>query len=68
MKYKVTKSPNGDHVHISVDNGNPDVVRKLEGTYQVGPLSPGDHTITIKEATSNHSPTGVEASIHVKAQ
>ena len=68
MKYKVTKSPDGNHVHIFVDNGKPEVVRQMEGTYQVGPLSPGDHTITIMEVTSNHSPTGVKAMTHVKAE
>jgi len=68
LKYKVNKSPDGNHVHISVDGGKPDVVRQLEGTHEVGPLSPGDHTITIMEVTSNHSPTGVQAMIHVKAE
>lgn len=68
LKYKVDKSPNGNHVHISVDGGKPDVVRQLEGTHEVGPLSPGDHTITIMEVTSNHSPTGLQAMIHVKAE
>ena len=68
MKYKVNKSPNGNHVHISVDGGKPDVVRQMEGTYKFGPLSPGEHTVTITEATSGHAPTGVEAMIHVKAE
>ena len=68
LKYKVTKSPNGDHVHISVDGGKPDVVKQLEGTHEVGPLSPGDHTITIMEVTSSHSPTGVKAMVHVTAE
>ena len=68
LKYKVNKSPEGNHVHISVDGGKPDVVRQMEGTHEVGPLSPGDHTITIMEVTSGHSPTGNEATIHVKAE
>ena len=68
LKYKVVKSPEGNHVHISVDGGKPDVVKQMEGTHEVGPLSPGDHTITIMEVTSNHSPTGNKAMIHVKAE
>jgi hypothetical protein len=68
VQYKLNKSPNGNHLHISVDNGKPDVVRQLEGTYKTGPLSPGEHTITFMEATSDHAPTGVQAVLHVKAE
>jgi len=68
MKYKVNKSPNGNHIHISVDNGKPDLVHQMEGIYKFGPLSPGEHTVTIIEVTSSHSPTGVKAMIHLKAE
>jgi hypothetical protein len=68
LKYKVNPSPQGNHVHISVDQGRPAVVRQMEGTFETDPLSPGEHTINIMEATSGHSPTGVEATLHVRAE
>lgn len=67
VKYKVTTSANGDHVHISVDGGRPEVVKQLEGTYKTKPLPTGKHSIVIKEVTGGHSPTGVEASVTVQA-
>ena len=68
LKYKVTPSPQGNHVHISVDQGRPAVVRQMEGTFEIDPLSPGEHSIKIMEATSGHSPTGVETTLHVRAE
>jgi len=68
LKYKVNASPQGNHVHISVDQGRPAVVRQMEGTFEIDPLSPGEHTIKIIEATSGHAPTGVEATLHVRAE
>lgn len=67
LQYKVNTSSNGDHVHISVDGGRPEVVKQLEGTFKTKPLAAGQHTITIKEVTGGHSPTGVQASISVQA-
>ncbi len=68
VEYAVTPSPQGNHVHIYIDNGKPDVVKTMKGFYSVKALAAGPHTITIKEVTSGHSDTGVEASVQVVAE
>lgn len=68
IKYKARLSPRGDHLHFVVDGGQPDIVHQLEGTHEVGPLSPGEHTLTVMEVTSSHTPTGHEASVKVTAK
>ena len=66
LSYEVVPGPNGDHVHVYVDN-NEDVVRILKGDYTLPKLSPGEHTIAIKVVNKNHTPIGVEKSIKVTA-
>ena len=68
VQYEVRPSPSGDHIHMYVDDRKPDVLRRLKGTYDVEDLSPGEHTITIKEANAGHTPTGHEASVHIVAE
>ena len=68
IQYEATPGANGDHVHIIVDGGSPEVVKQLSGSYTLPALAPGEHTITIMLVTSEHKPTGVEASIHVTAK
>jgi hypothetical protein len=68
LQYRVEESTKGDHVHISVDNGKPDIVRALSGTYQIAALSPGDHAITVAEVTRNHVATGNQATLHLHVE
>jgi hypothetical protein len=68
LQYRVEKSPRGDHVHISVDNDKPDIVRALSGTYQILPLSPGDHAITVAEITRSHAATGNQATLYLHVE
>lgn len=65
LKYEVNTSPDGDHIHISVDGQKPDIVKDLSGVHEIGPLPPGEHTIQIVEVTKDHRPTGNEESIDV---
>lgn len=68
VEYEATLGPRGDHLHFIVDGGQPDIVRQLKGKHVIGPLAPGDHTVTIKEETSSHTPTGPQASIKITAK
>ncbi|HKI82307.1 MAG TPA: hypothetical protein VKA04_11720 [Pseudodesulfovibrio sp.] len=68
VKYQAHLSPRGNHLHFVVDGGKPDIVRELQGTHMIGPLSPGEHTLTVMEVTSSHTPTGHEASIKITAK
>lgn len=71
LDYNARLSPDGSHLHVYVDDGNPIIVRKVSGcpcSMTLPALSPGKHNIVIKEATAGHSPTGVEASVAVTAK
>ena len=71
LEYNLHLSQNGSHLHVYVDDGNPIIVRNVSGcpcSMTLPALSPGKHTIVIKEATAGHSPTGVESSVTVTAK
>ncbi len=68
LEFDVKLGPNGNHVHIYVDNGSPIVDRDIgycPCTIDLPKLSPGKHTIAVKEATSAHALTGAQASVTV---
>ncbi len=71
LEYNVQLSPDGNHLHVYIDNGDPIIDHSVSGcpcSIDLPDLSPGKHDIVIKEATSSHALTGVEAyaSITVK--
>ena len=71
LEYNLHLSPEGHHLHVYVDEGSPIIVRNVSGcpcTMTLPALSPGQHTIVIKEAKAGHSPTGVEGSVTVTAR
>ncbi len=71
LEYNLHLSPEGSHLHVYVDDGDPIVVRKVSNcpcSMTLPPLSPGKHTIVIKEAKASHSLTGVEGSVAVTAK
>jgi hypothetical protein len=66
LQFNVHLSPNGNHVHIYVDDQNPIVFRDVSHcpcSIDLPVLAPGKHTIVVKEATSSHAMTGVQASV-----
>ena len=66
LAFNVHLGPNGNHVHIYVDDQNPIVFRDASHcpcSIDLPKLSSGKHTIVVKEATSGHAMTGVEASV-----
>lgn len=66
LEYNVELSPNGNHLHVYVDDGDPMIVRSVSGcpcSVSLPDLEPGEHEIVVKEATSSHAMTGVEASV-----
>lgn len=68
LKYNITLSPNGNHIHVYVDNMRPIIDRKVSGcpcSLDLPNLSAGEHTIVMKEATAGHSLTGLETSVSV---
>jgi hypothetical protein len=68
LEFNVHLSPNGNHVHIYVDDQSPIIDRDIHNcpcSIVLPDLSPGKHTIAVKEATVSHALTGVEGSTTV---
>ncbi len=70
LVFNVHLSPDGNHVHIYVDDQHPIVDRDVSCpcTVDLPNLSPGKHTIVVKEATSSHALTGVESTVKATVQ
>jgi hypothetical protein len=63
LEFNIHLSPNGNHVHVYVDDQHPLVDRDIQNcpcSIDLPNLSSGKHTITVKEATVSHALTGVE--------
>lgn len=65
IDYEVVPGPNGDHVHLYVDNKEAAILRQLKGSYALGSLPPGKHDICIKVVNKGHTPIGVDQCIKV---
>lgn len=68
LKYNVTLSPDGNHIHVYIDHQSPIIDRNVENcpcSITLPDLSPGKHTIAMKEATISHVLTGVEDTISI---
>jgi hypothetical protein len=68
LEFNVHLSPNGNHVHIYVDDQSPIIDRDIHNcpcSIDLPDLSSGKHTIAVKEATVSHALTGVEGSTTV---
>jgi hypothetical protein len=66
LDFNVHLGPTGNHVHIYVDDQNPIVYRDVGHcpcSVDLPMLSPGKHTVVIKEATVSHALTGVQDSV-----
>jgi hypothetical protein len=68
LTYDVTPGTGGDHFHVWVDSDRGPAIHKFRGAYDLPPMSPGKHTITLKVVDSGHVPTGPEKSIEVTAK
>lgn len=71
LEFNVHLSPDGNHVHIYVDDQHPIVDRdvgRCPCSIDLPQLSPGKHTIVIKEATVSHALTGVEGTVTTTVQ
>ena len=71
LEFNVHLSPNGNHVHIYVDDQDPIVDRDISRcpcSIDLPKLSPGKHTVVVKEATSGHAMTGVQGAVTVSVK
>jgi len=66
LEFNVHLGPNGNHVHVYIDDQDPIVFRDVSHcpcSIALPKLSSGKHTIVVKEATSSHAMTGVQSSV-----
>jgi hypothetical protein len=68
ITYEAVLGPNGDHLHLYLDNKRIDVLHQLKGKADVGLIPPGSHKICLAENTSSHVPTGVETCISINSK
>ena len=63
--YEVVPGPQGDHVHLYVDNKEAAILRQLKGSHALATLSPGQHDICVKVVNKGHTPIGLEQCVKV---
>ena len=71
LVYNVKLGPEGNHLHVYVDDEKPIVVRNVSNcpcSIELPGLSAGMHTIVIDQARADHSLTGVKTSIIITAK
>lgn len=66
LTYEVHLSPDGNHLHVYVDNGSPIIDRDVSGcpcSLTLPDMAPGKHQVAVREATVNHHLTGVASTV-----
>ena len=66
--YDVVPGPQGDHVHVYVDDQEVGILRQLKGSYTLESLSAGKHSICIKVVNKAHTPIGLQRCINVSVE
>jgi len=68
IDYEVVPGPQGDHIHLYVDNREAVILRKLSGSHALDSLTPGAHALCIKVVNKAHVPIGVEQCVRVNVE
>lgn len=68
IDFEAIPGPKGDHVHLSIDDKAPIVLRQLKGNHTLENLEAGNRNICIKLVDKNHTPVGTEKCIKVKVE
>lgn len=66
LEYNVTLGPDGNHLHVYIDDQNPIIDRNVSDcpcSIDLPDLSPGKHVIFVKEATASHVLTGLQTKV-----
>lgn len=63
--YEALPGPQGDHVHLYVDDKEAAILRQLKGEYMLKNLASGPHDICIKVVNKGHTPVGIEQCVKV---
>ena len=71
LRYIVALTPDGDHLHVYVDDQKPIIdedVTNCPCSIELPTLSPGMHTVAVKEATKDHHLTGLQGKVSFKVE
>lgn len=71
LEYTAHLSPDGNHLHVYVDDRSPIIDRNVNNcpcSIELPAMSPGNHTIVVKEARADHSLTGVQSKVIVNVK
>lgn len=71
LTYDIKPAPAGGHIQIEIDGKEADATLKADGCpcdVTLPALTPGKHTITLKEASADRRLTGIQQSITVTAK
>ena len=71
LEYNVHLSPNGNHLHIYIDNQDPIIDKNVSNcpcSIGLPALAAGKHVIAVKEATAGHALTGVQSTVTVNGK
>ena len=71
LEYNVHLSPNGNHLHIYIDNQDPIISKNVSNcpcSIGLPALATGKHMIAVKEATAGHALTGVQSTVTVNVK
>ncbi|SRR5699024_474042 len=66
--YEVVPGPDGDHVHVYVDDEEVGILRQLEGSHTFESLPEGEHELCIKVVNKAHVPIGVDQCVNVNVE
>ncbi|MGO9483582.1 MAG: hypothetical protein ACLPX9_03210 [Rhodomicrobium sp.] len=71
LEYNLHLSPDGNHLHIYIDDQDPIIGRNVSNcpcSISLPPLAKGKHVIVVKEATPSHALTGVQSTVTVNVE
>lgn len=65
LVYEVDAGPQGDHVHVYVDDREVGILRQHRGSYTLETLAPGPHRLCVKVVNKGHTPIGLQKCVAV---
>lgn len=71
LRYDAKLTPMGDHLQVYIDDQKPLIDKDVKGcpcAIALPTLSPGVHTIVVKEATKDDQLTGLQAKVSFKVE
>ncbi|MBN9460656.1 MAG: hypothetical protein J0H00_05450 [Burkholderiales bacterium] len=65
LVYEVDPGPQGDHIHVYVDDREVGILRQRKGNYALETLAPGRHELCVKVVNKAHTPIGLQKCVAV---